>query len=454
MQKVACEIRDSVFIIKLTNPPLNVLSDSLRQSMFEAINLANSNDAIKAIVIHGGGKYFCGGADIKEFGQSPLPPSLPEVITAIENSTKPVIAALHGVAFGGGLELPLGCNYRIGVTSLQVGLPEVNLGLIPGAGGTQRLPRLIGVEQALSMIISGKPVMAKEALSLGILDALVDKDRLLEESIIFALARAKEGGPFNSLRNLTPANPDLDLFKIMRKKFGNRMRGLIAPWHCIKSIEDIFLMTFDEGLLHERELFLECRASDQSAGQRHIFFAERNARKILGIVREKSQKTIKSAAVVGCGTMGADIAVCIASAGISVKIVDKNTETLEKGLKRVNETFARLANKNDFSELKMNSSLSLIKGTTDLGDIRDVDIVIEAVFEEMDLKKEIFVALDKICKADCILATNTSTLDVDEIASKTKRPDRVIGMHFLVPHMLCGCWKMYVGKKLQIKLFL
>jgi 3-hydroxyacyl-CoA dehydrogenase len=446
-QQVEYETRNDVFIIMLNNPPVNALGDELRQGLFDAISLTNTDDSIRSIVLYGHGKCFCGGADIKEFGKSSLSPTLPEVIKVIENSSKPVIAALHGFAFGGGLELSLGCHYRIGTPSVQLGLPEVKLGLIPGAGGTQRLPRLIGVEPALNMILNGRTVSAEDALSLRILDALFNEDSLLKDSIFFALARAEEGGPYPIVSEQELAVTDTSIFVKMRKTIERRARGLIAPWHCIESIENAFLLPFDQGLAHERKLFLKCRDSEQSSAQRYVFFAEREAQKIPNIFQGKSQCSIKSAAVIGCGTMGAGIAFCFARNNIPVNIIDNNAENLKNGLDCISRMFAGLVKKNEISKEEMNYSISLVKGTSNIMDIKDVDIVIEAVFEEMNLKKKIFVDLDKVCKSGCILATNTSTLNVDEIAAATKRPDSVIGTHFFSPSNVMRLMENVRGKK-------
>ena len=430
---VEYEIRDGVAVISLNNPPVNALGTDVRRGVVEALGRAAEDEKVRAVVLTGRGRCFCGGADIREFGQPPVEPQLPAVIATIEASLKPVVAALHGAAFGGGLELPLGCHYRLGAPSARVALPEVTLGLIPGAGGTQRLPRLIGAEHALAIILSGKPVKADKALSLGILDAVADEDGLLYAAMAFAMARADEGGPYQRARDHKPTEPDAGFFDAERKKIERRARGLMAPWHCIESIENAFRLTFDEGLARERELFLECRESDQSAAQRHIFFAEREARKIPGVPRDTAPKPIETAAIIGCGTMGTGIALVLADADIPVTIVDSDAGMLEKGLGRITSTCAGSVKRGRISQDAMNTCLSLVKGTTDIADIKDADIVIEAVFEEMDLKKEIFATLDAVCKPGAVLATNTSTLDVDEIAAATKRPDSVIGTHFFSP---------------------
>ena len=447
IQQVEYEIRDEVFVIMLNNPPVNALGNKLRRGLLKAIGLANADDTIKAIVLYGQGRCFCGGADIKEFRKSSFRPTLPEIISAIECSFKPVVVALHGFAFGGGLELSLGCNYRIGTPSVKLGLPEVNIGLIPGAGGTQRLPRLIGAERAMDMILNSKSVSASEALSLGILDALFDEDSFLEDSIFFALARAEEGGPYPILSTKKIAIDDYKIFKSAREKIERRARGLVAPRYCIESIENSYLLSFAQGLARERELFLRCQESDQSSAQQYIFFAEREARKIPNLILDKAQSSINSAAVIGCGTMGAGIAVCFARNNIPVKIIDNNKLTLKKGLGRIAKIFVGQVKRNEISREEMDDYINLITFTSNIEAIKDEDIVIEAVFEEMDLKKEIFIALDKICKAGCILATNTSTLNIDEIAGVTKRPDSVIGMHFFSPSNVMQLIENVRGKK-------
>ena len=430
---VEYEIRDGVAVITLNSPPVNALGASVRQGVYEAIGRAAADGSVRAVVLAGRGRCFCGGADIREFGHPPVPPSLPEVIARIEASPKPVVAALHGVAFGGGFELPLGCHYRIGAPSARVALPEVTLGLIPGAGGTQRLTRLIGAELALDMILSGKPVDAETACKQGILDAVAGEDGLVDAAIAFALARAEDGGPYRKTRDVQPAEPGAGLFEATRKKIERRARGLFAPRHCIESVENVFRLPFDEGLARERELFMECRDSEQSAGQRHVFFAEREARKIPGVARDTAASSIQSAAVIGAGTMGAGIAMVFADAGIPVRIVETDPGVLEKALARISTTCAGSVKRGRITEAAMNKCLKLIEGSTDIADIKDADIVIEAVFEDMDLKKEIFARLDAVCKPGAILATNTSTLDVDRIAAATKRPDSVIGTHFFSP---------------------
>ena len=424
--------RYGVGVITLNNPPVNALGAGVRQGVADLVERARADRGVQAIVLTGAGRCFCGGADIREFGQPPIPPSLPEVIDIIESCPKPVVAALHGVAYGGGLELPLGCHFRIAAPSARVALPEVTLGLIPGAGGTQRLPRLIGVEATVGVILSGKPVAATSALSMGIVDEIVDGD-LVDAAIAFALACAEKEVPPIRVRDLEVAKPEPGFFEDGRKKIARRARGLIAPWHCIESIENTTKLPFDEGLKKERALFLECRESEQSKGQRHIFFAEREAAKIPDVPRDTPALAIQSVAVIGCGIMGAGIAMCVADAGIPVRILETDADVLEKGLARITKSCEGSVKRGRLSEAGKDACLGLIQGVTDIADIKDADIVIETVFEDMDLKKEIFAKLDTVCRPGAILATNTSTLDVNEIAAVTNRAEQVIGTHFFSP---------------------
>ncbi|MDA0304988.1 MAG: 3-hydroxyacyl-CoA dehydrogenase NAD-binding domain-containing protein [Proteobacteria bacterium] len=429
---VNTEKRGNVAIISISNPPVNALGAGVRQGIADAIDKAEQDAETAAIVLSGEGRCFCGGADITEFGHPVVDPSLPEVIAKIEACSKPVVAALHGVSFGGGLELPLGCHFRIADASALVALPEVTLGLIPGAGGTQRLPRLIGVDKALDMILSGSPVGAEEALALGIIDELVDGD-LLEAAVVFAAARAADNSPLKRASELEAPPPQVGYFEERREKIKRRARGLIAPGHCITSVENAVTLRFAEGLKKERQLFVECRESEQSAAQRHIFFATRAAAKIPDVPKGVAIPAIRSAAVIGGGTMGVGIAMTFADAGIAVTIVETSDQTLENGLSRIKQTCAGSVKRGRITDTAMTSCLNRVKGTLDVADIKDADIVIEAVFEDMDLKKEIFATLDKVCKPGAILATNTSTMDIDAIAAATARPDKVIGTHFFSP---------------------
>ncbi len=433
---VEYRLQGAVALIALDNPPVNALSTALREQIDGRVDQALRDPQVEAIVLLGRGRCFCGGADIREFDQ-PLAAGtliLPQVIRRIEDSPKPVIAAIHGVAFGGGCELALGCHYRIGLSSARLALPEVKLGLMPGAGGTQRLPRLIGVERALDMILSGEPMAADEALRLGLLDEIVAGE-LVEAALAFAerliAQRQKPRRTRDYEEKLRQTSPEL--FTRVRAAIAQRARGLIAPLLCIESVENALTLGFDEALKRERELFMRCRASEQSKAQRHLFFAEREAAKIPGVPAETPIVEIERAAVIGCGTMGSGIAMCFANAGIPVRVVEDSREALAKGLETMHKNYAAGVARGRLSREDMDARLALITGTLDNADIADADVVIEAVFEELALKQEVFRRLDAVCRPDAILATNTSTLDVNEIAAVSARPERVMGMHFFSP---------------------
>ena len=431
---VAYEKRRAVGVITIDNPPVNALGAAVREALAACVAQAADDGAVEALVLVGAGRCFSAGADIREFDQPAKPgvPGLRDVIESFENCPKPVVAAIHETAVGGGLELALGCHYRIGAPSAKVGQPEIKLGIIPGAGGTQRLPRLIGVEPALEIILSGAYVSAGEALSLGILDRITDGD-LVDGAVAFAETLVAEGRPVRRTRELDDklgeATPEL--FERVRKRLGKRARGLIAPDLCIESVANAAAMPFEEAMAAERALFVRCLDSDQSKAQRHVFFAERQAAKIPDV--DKPPRTIARAAVVGCGTMGGGIAMNFANAGIPVRVLEVSNEALEKGLDTVRGNYAASVSRGRTSQADMDARMALIDGTVDYGDVADADIVIEAVFEDMDLKKETFRTLDRVCKQDAILATNTSTLDVNEIAAATSRPESVIGTHFFSP---------------------
>jgi 3-hydroxyacyl-CoA dehydrogenase len=343
------------------------------------------------------------------------------------------VAAIHGTALGGGLELALGCHYRVGDPSARLGQPEIKLGLLPGAGGTQRLPRLIGLGPALDMILKGDPVGAERAHQLGLLDEVIEGD-LVAGAIAFAMRLADEARPLRRTRNLTiAAELDDEFFDRIRKGLKKRARGLIAPYRCIDCVENAVSLPFDEGMAKERELFLECLGSKQSKGQRHAFFAERQAAKIPDIPADTPAREIASAAVIGCGTMGGGIAMNFANAGIPVHVVETSPEALDRGMAIIRKNYAGSVARGRLTQAQMDRRLARIQGTTEYGEIAQTDMVIEAVFEEMELKRQVFATLDRVCKPAVILATNTSTLDVDQIAAATARPDRVIGTHFFSP---------------------
>jgi 3-hydroxyacyl-CoA dehydrogenase len=430
---VAFEKRGTIGVVFLDNPPVNALGAALRQGVTRHLIQAREDPDIQAIVLVGRGRCFSGGADIKEFGKPFEPPHLRQVIDTAEDSPKPVVAAIHGTAVGGGLELALGCHFRVGDKSARLGLPEIKLGLLPGAGGTQRLPRLIGVAPALDAILSGEYLPADKARALGLLDEVVAGD-LVAGAVAFAERIVAEGRPLRRLRELA-IDPEgtAEVFEKTRTSIARKARGLIAPTRCIESVENAVALAYDEGMAKEREYFLECVQSEQSRGQRHAFFAERQANKIPDVAADTPVQPIASAAVLGCGTMGGGIAMNFANAGIPVVVLETDAEALDKGLAIVRRNYAGSVSRGRITQDQMDRRLALISGTTDTADLAGADIVIEAVFEDMDLKKRIFATLDETCKRSAILATNTSTLDVDEIAAATGRPDKVIGTHFFSP---------------------
>ncbi len=428
--------RGAVAVITINNPPVNALSQAVRQGIAEGLAKGLADDGVRAMVIIGGGRTFIAGADIREFGKPLAPPHLNAVIADLEASSKLVVAALHGTALGGGFELAMGCHYRCAVASGQVGQPEVKLGLVPGAGGTQRVPRLAGVEAALEMIIAGDPIAAPRAAELGLVDEIVDGD-LLDGAVAYAERLMAEGAPLRRVRDLDDklaegrANPAL--FDDFRKRIERRARGYLAPWKCIESIENALNMPFDEGLKRERELFAECMASRQAKGQIHAFFAERQVAKIPDVPKDTPRRPIDGAAVLGAGTMGGGIAMNFANAGIPVKLLEVSAEALDRGLGIIAKNYSGTVAKGRLSQEAMDKRMALIEPVVDYDAIAAADIVIEAVFEDMELKKEVFGKLDAIAKPGAILATNTSSLDVNEIAAATARPESVVGTHFFSP---------------------
>jgi 3-hydroxyacyl-CoA dehydrogenase len=435
-QSVDLDRRGHVAVLTVNNPPVNALSSHVRQGLHEGLIQAGSDAAVQAVVITCAGRTFIAGADITEFGKPPTEPSLHSVLDLIENCPKPVVAAIHGTALGGGLEVTLACHYRVGVKGARFGLPEVKLGLLPGAGGTQRLPRVVGAQKALQMIVSGDPIGADEALKVGLIDEIVDGD-LTAAGVAFAGKVLAEKRPLKKIRDLTdkiaPAKGKPEIFAEFRKSVARQTRGFRAPENCIKAVEAAVELPFDQGIKRERELFTELMNSPESKAQRYFFFAEREAAKIPDVPGDTPAKDIKKAAVIGAGTMGGGIAMNFANAGIPVTVVEMAQEALDRGLGLVRKNYEATAARGRLTPADVEKRMGLIQGTTDWKAIADADIVIEAVFEEMPIKKEVFAKLDAIAKPDAVLATNTSTLDVDEIASATKRPESVIGTHFFSP---------------------
>lgn len=446
-QVVSYELKDNIGVISVNNPPVNALAQVVREGILNAIQSAQ-DDASEAVVLRCEGRTFIAGADITEFGKPPKDPWLPEVLTAIENSSKPVIAAIHGTALGGGFEVALACHYRCAIGSAKVGLPEVNLGLLPGAGGTQRVPRVAGVEAALEMITSGKPVAAAKAKAMGLVDEVVEGD-LEVAAIAYAKDLVATSAPLKRIRDITidPNTVESGFFEAARQRLAKRARGQIAPDRIVSCIEAAVNLPMDQGLQKERELFQELVKSPESAAMRHIFFAERQAAKIKDLDKNTPVRDIKKVAIIGGGTMGGGIAMCFANVDIPVVMVEINDEALERGLGIIRKNYSITVKKGKMSESQMDSRLELISGTTDYNDLADVDLVIEAVFENLDLKKEIFAKLDKSCKQGAILATNTSYQDVDAIAAATSRPEDVLGMHFFSPANVMKLLEVVRGEK-------
>ncbi len=433
---VSYERLGAIGVITVDNPPVNALSVEVRAGLVDSLRRGLGDDAARALVVMGGGRTFIAGADIREFGKPLVPPDLNDVIARIDESPKPVIAALHGTALGGGLEVALGCHYRCAVGSAQVGFPEVKLGLLPGAGGTQRLPRLIGVEPALEVIVGGDPLPATRAQALGIIDEILPGD-LRDGAIAFAARVVAERRPLRRVsasdEKLQAARSSPAVFEAFRKRIERQARGYLAPFKCIEAVQAAATLPFDAGLRRERELFQECMRSPQSRAQIHAFFAEREATKIPGVPKETPARPVRIAAVIGAGTMGGGIAMNFANAGIPVHVVETSPEALDRGLAVVRKNYAATVEKGRLAQAEMDRRLGLITGTLSWDAVADADFVIEAVFEEMPIKKQVFARLDRLAKPSAILATNTSTLDVDEIASATARPGSVIGTHFFSP---------------------
>ncbi|MFQ5959560.1 MAG: 3-hydroxyacyl-CoA dehydrogenase NAD-binding domain-containing protein, partial [Alphaproteobacteria bacterium] len=435
-ERVEYAKRGGIGVITVDNPPVNALSVGVPQGIIDALDQGASDPEVEAFVLMGAGRTFIAGADIREFGK-PHPPgatTIRDVIDRLEAAPKPVVAAIHGSALGGGLEVAMGCHYRCAVASARLGQPEVKLGIIPGAGGTQRLPRLVGVEAALEMIVGGEPITAEKARALGLIDAIVAGD-LAAGAAAFAERLAAEGRPPRKARDDDAKLGDgADaLFDAMRQRVARRARGQLAPFHCIDAVEAAVKLPFDDGIARERELFEECLASPQSKALMHVFFAERAAAKVEGISKDTPTLPINTAGVVGAGTMGGGIAMCFANAGIPVTLLDRSQEDLDKGLARVRANYEAALRRGRLDQGEMDARLARIAPRLDYGDLADADIVIEAVFEEMDLKREVFRALDKAVRPAAILATNTSYQDVDALARETRRPERVVGTHFFSP---------------------
>jgi 3-hydroxyacyl-CoA dehydrogenase len=428
------ETRDSVAVVTLENPPVNGLGHALRSAIVAAVDAAQSDPAVKAIVLAGAGRMFSGGADIREFNtpKAIAEPTLHTVIRVVESSAKPVVAAIAGHCMGGGLELSLACHYRVASADAQLGLPEVKIGLLPGAGGTQRLPRAVGVETALNMIVSGNAVPAAQLKDTALVDRIVEGD-LLEGAAAFAREIADKR-PLPRVRDRAAIEPNAEAyFQFARNTVGAVAKNFPAPLKCVDAVAAAVSKPFDEGLRYERELFLELIQSPESRALRHAFFGERAASKIPDVPADTPVRRIESVAVIGAGTMGGGIAMNFLNAGVPVTILETKQEALDRGLSTIRRNYESSVKRGKLTADKLEQRMKLLKPTLSYDDLRSADLVIEAVFEEMGVKETVFRKLDEIAKPGAILATNTSTLDVNRIAAATKRPEDVVGMHFFSP---------------------
>ena len=445
------EVKDEVAVITLNSPPVNALSANVREGLNNGVSAAIEDSSVKSIVIICEGRTFIAGADITEFGQAPKGPSLYEVQDMIENSPKPVVAAIHGTALGGGLEVALTCHYRIAVPSAKCGLPEVNLGLLPGAGGTQRLPRIVGAPKALVMMTSGEHVPANQCHDMGLVDEMADEANLEEDAIQFANRIVSEGKPLVKVRDadekIKSDKGNDALFADFRKSILRKTRGFLAPEYNIQCIEAAVNLPFEEGMKVEQDLFMKLMTGSQSAAQRYMFFAQRQVTKIPDIEKETPLKEIGSVGVIGAGTMGGGISMNFANVGIPVTIIEQSQERLDKGISIIRKNYENTAAKGRITSEQVEERMSLINGQTSIEALNTQDLSIEAVFENMNLKKDIFKQLDNICKEGAILASNTSALDVNEIADVTNRPEDVIGLHFFSPANVMKLLEIVRGDK-------
>jgi 3-hydroxyacyl-CoA dehydrogenase len=439
----------NVAIITIDNPPVNALRFEVRKGILDNITAARDDASVEAIVLTGAGRTFVAGADITEFGKPPQAPSLIEVIAAIDEVKKPTIAAVHGTPLGGGLELTMGCHFRVAAPGTRLGLPEIKLGLIPGAGGTQRLPRLVGIEKALPMILSGDPIPAKQALEIGLVDEIIEGD-LVAGAVAFARKVLAEKRPLVRVKDREDKLKDVRAnpakFDEIVAQSAKKTRGLHAPAAAIEAVRMTLDVPIDEAQKRERDSFIKLMQGEQSKAQRHIFFAEREAAKIPGVGKDVAPREIKRAAVIGAGTMGGGIAMNFTNAGIPVTIIETSDEALKRGMATIEKNYQTSVQRGSLKPEDMQKRLALFTPTTDLNAVRDADIVIEAVFEEMGIKKELFGKLDNIAKPGAVLATNTSYLDVNAIANMTKRVPDVVGMHFFSPANVMKLLEIVRGK--------
>ena len=432
---VAIKREADVAVIEVDNPPVNALSQAVRAGLLAAVREADADATVRAIVIRCQGRTFIAGADISEFDQPPQSPHLPEVTEAIENCSKPVIAAIHGTALGGGFEIALACHYRVAASDAKVGLPEVKLGLMPGAGGTQRLPRLIGAQRAIQMIVEGDPVPAPQALEWGAIDEVAE---IVTGDVNAAAMEAARhltagGAPLRRTSQLPSPSAPAEIFADAERTAANRQRGLIAPQRCIEMVRIATTTDFAEGVQKERAAFLILRQSPQAAALRHSFLGERTVARHPSLPADTPAREVRSVGVIGAGTMGSGIAISFANAGLPVTLVESDSQALERGVETIRRNWASSVARGKLTEAEMAQRMDLIRPTLSYDDLSGADLLIEAAFEDLAVKKQVFEKLDQVARAGAILATNTSYLDVAAIARFTRRPQDVVGMHFFSP---------------------
>jgi 3-hydroxyacyl-CoA dehydrogenase len=442
------EKRGNIGIIWVNNPPVNAISVGVRAAIIDGVAKLTQDPELKIGVLACEGRTFMAGADITEFGKPPLSPSLHQAIDAVESSGKPIVAAIHGTAFGGGLEVALGCQYRVAVAGAKIGLPEVKLGLLPGAGGTQRLPRLIGVEAALGIIVSGDPVPAPQAAKAGVIDKIVEGD-LLEGALDYARGLADQKAPLRKVRDLKVDTGKIPagFFDEARKRVAKEKKNLFAPQRIVDALEAAATLPFDKGMARERELFLQCAQNSQSKALQHVFFAERKAANVPNLDKNVAKRDIKSVAIIGAGTMGGGIAMNFLNVGIPVTLLEMKQDALDRGVGVIRKNYENTASKGKLTLDQVQQRMGLLHPTLSYDDLRDADLVIEAVFETMAIKKDVFGKLDKAVKKGAILASNTSYLSIDEIADSTSRPSDVVGMHFFSPANVMRLLEIVRGAK-------
>jgi len=447
---VALSVRDAVGIVTIDRPPVNALSPGVPEGLEACLREATGEPAVKAVVIIGAGRTFIAGADINELADGGAGPDLHGLLQRMEDSPKPVVAALHGTALGGGLEIAMAAHYRVASPDAQLGLPELNLGIIPGAEGTQRLPRLVGAEKALEMCISGAPIRAREALEIGLVDHIVEGDSLLDGAIRFALEAANRGGPHPKTRDRDEkSGSDLEnllIFAVARERAAKLRKNQTASLKLIEAMEAAISLPFSEGCRRERELCATCLASPQAKAMIHAFLSEREVAKISDLPKDTQAYPLRKAAIIGAGTMGGGIAMALANAGIPVLLSDSNQAALDRGIANIRKNYESSVKRGRLTHEAVARRIALIHPQTGLAGFGDVDVIIEAVFESMDLKKEIFAEIDRVAASDCVLASNTSTLDIDEISGATSRPHMVIGLHFFSPAHVMRLLEIVRGK--------